>query len=255
MKKAYSPILSLLLIILTVACDDEPSDGGLTSINLFTFVEIIDRNGYLADPSGARVTLYSPDSIYSAVSDNNGRVILNNISSGVYNIKYSKPGYSNYFRYSERIIGGPADASLGSVELYELPTESISNLDINYYSSSSSCQISGKLTHFDGSSLAVRLFQSEYPDVSSTNYQTTSTFSINQFDIINDTEFSLIDNNLSGILYYEYVLGAEVYIRAYVTHINELEMNLFYTDITSNTLVYNALGTMGSNTTSLVNQW
>jgi hypothetical protein len=246
MKKiCYTFILSVFLLLIN-GCNDEPEDGGLSTIDLNSYIQVYDKESLLTDPEGARITLFSPDSLYSGLYDAEGHVLLKNIESGTYNIKYSKPGYSTQMRYGVRVIGGPAEGIVSGANLYELPTEIISNLNINFYQFY--CQVSGELADLNGERMAVRLFISLTPEVSSTNFFTTTTMAIESSDMTDGTHFSFVEYDLASFLVNYIGVGDTVYIKAYVTHLRDLNVLMYYYDEVNDVYVFNTLGPEGSNT-------
>jgi len=222
----FSLFISTIILLVMSGCE-KPVDGGISTNTIVGFIELADENGNIvSDKSNGIIVLYSPDSLTSELTDASGRVIIENVPSGTYNVKFSKEGYGEYMDFGTRVAGGPAESLIGTGNLFKKPVETISNLSIiwngNYYI------IAGDISP-NANELYLRFFFSNDPSVSSLNYATTNVAYISEFDISDGSHFQINGDVLFTPLEI-YDEGSTIHVKAYATHMADFSGRIGYFD-------------------------
>ncbi|HZV13072.1 MAG TPA: carboxypeptidase regulatory-like domain-containing protein [Candidatus Kapabacteria bacterium] len=124
MKNVLFTIFLAALTALIISCKGNdgaqgPAGPALTgSISGYTY--LVDQNdSLLSNRSGVTVSLNGTN--ISATSDSTGKWTLNNVSTGVYEVTFSKSGYDSFVIPSQQFVGGGA-LYLGDVYMAQKQT-------------------------------------------------------------------------------------------------------------------------------------
>ena len=137
----YLVIISLLSLTSCKNGDPGPTGPTLTGdvIGYCYIYDVLGTN--VVNHSGVLVT--AEGSNKSAITDSSGRFFITGLSTGTYNIAYSKSGYGTRKTISYQFVGN-GQAYLGPVGISQLPVFSITNL--RAVKSADTIKISGTLT-------------------------------------------------------------------------------------------------------------
>ena len=237
------------ILIATVACSlllssCKGSDGPSLSGDLVGFAYLVNSSGVRQpDNSGIRVSV---DGINCADTTNvDGKFILPNLLTGIYNITMTKNGYPSKKLVSIQFVGG-GQGFLGTYAMGETPNCSVTSLTAT--SSAGMVTISGTLSSSLPAYKYVRIFFGTNSQVSSdpskyfNMYTTSSTGSSTTFSYA----ISSINFTNMGV-----VLGQTIYAKAYV---DNYYASSSYIDYATGRYTYTTMNAIPSNTVSVAVQ-
>ena len=198
MKTVRSLFFSIVLVLIISSCEGpegpQGSDGpiGPNLIGEITgFVKLLNEDGTpVNDNSGVNVTVEGTQ--ISATTDLNGKYLLSNLSTGIYNIYLWKTGYCSYKYVGKEFTGG-GQAYYGIIDLIALPSFSVTNFAILSSPSPDEIRIVGRISNTDQHWREVRLFFYNTDLVSSdpSHYLHTTTTSISPNEYGFDINYSI----------------------------------------------------------------
>lgn len=122
-------ILFFGLICIITAC--EKTETTSMKGNAIGYINLIDDFGNeIFDKSGVKVSING--SSHSIVTDITGRFDFNNLSAGTYDLWFEKEGFGTYKLISWQFVGGALPALI-NIDLFQIPTYEIENLNITFY--------------------------------------------------------------------------------------------------------------------------
>ena len=218
MRKMKSQIFLIIVSIMIVSCKKEyPTQVQMG--NLVGFVTLYDENDNLIlNKSGVNITV-NGSSTYKDTTDNNGRFEIDNIPSGIYNIIYSKQGFSETKTIGMQFAGGSNPAFITKVltkpasTTTELLKLSIDTSDINI-STWIVATLGIKSNVPIGYLQSVRFYFGLSDSVSYSNYDYTSLNGIYKLNNITDTTTQIQGFEVTRVNGY-YKSGTKVYFIAY----------------------------------------
>jgi hypothetical protein len=241
-------VYCLFIMILTgVSCSKEgpmgpegpagPSGTGLTG-SLVGWVALYTEYGVLVtDKSDVTVTVDGAAVPTTAKTNSAGKFQFDNLSSGTYEIVFTKTGYATR-RLSITFIGGSKPFYYTSVALSQQTTTvtsglilSVSGTSINYQMTVSPAIPSGSLRY-------VRIFVGNSNAVSSSNYLTTLSFGSSS------TTPSITSTPNKGL----FPSGTTLYAVAY----GEAYSSYSFPDAITGNGVFSTIGSTGSNIASII---
>lgn len=118
----------LFAICILVSCKKEIVYQ-LPTGELIGYVVLRDEEGVeLLDHSGVEVVIEGSSPQKSAISDKNGKYVIENLQTGTYNILYSKPGFGSHKDISYMFVGGNQPSMVRWQVIYRLSAMKIENL-------------------------------------------------------------------------------------------------------------------------------
>ena len=248
-KKAKLLLIFYILVnILMVGCKGDKGDVGLTGPqgpiltgNISGFVELHSKDFLrYSDNSGVEVSVEGTN--ISTTTDINGRWTLSNLSTGTYNIVFTKTGFGNIKKIGYQFAGG-GTAYLDKIILVQKPSIKITSISTNV---SSSFYVSGELSTNANPNYGstVLLFMDTTNNVSSNpnNYLICTNAWASNSSIF--YELNISHSQLREILSLQ--SGTHVYIAAYSTAVDFY--NCVYTDPITGKDVYTAISDSSINT-------
>ena len=126
--KYLIPNLLLAITFLSVSCTDDPTAAGTGDIWGYVILKDLDQQA-MDDHSGVTVSL--DGTLHSTTTAENGLWRLENVPSGVYTVNFAKPGITPV-KFGNRQFVGNGSLYLTNIDLYELPTFTVTELAITY---------------------------------------------------------------------------------------------------------------------------
>jgi hypothetical protein len=151
-------------------------DGGVLTLkgSIIGFVAVVDTLGsQIGDFSNTKVSL-STDPVLTATPDSNGRFVFDNISTGTYNLIFTRPNTGTYQLLGLAHLGGIAPTFISNVRLAEKTQNPIADFSLEASKSWNGrifCTINYSLKFPTLTSSTV--FVSNSPTVSPTTYRTS----------------------------------------------------------------------------------
>jgi hypothetical protein len=164
MKYSITLLVSVLSLL---GCKGDPGPmGPRLSGNISSSTYLRDDFGnYITNNYGVGVSLDGTS--YATVSDSSGIWTLRDIPAGIYDITYYKPGFYKEKNTNVSFVGG-GTLYLNAMSLGQIPSNTVSHLDITTDDSSRTINIQGTLFSPDSTYReVVILFSKELPSLSS----------------------------------------------------------------------------------------
>jgi hypothetical protein len=220
--------------------EEEPMTGPLLLSGNFTgFVTLIDSNGSrLKDLSGVKVSIDGTS--FSAMTDSLGKWNINEISTGIYTINYSKPSYGIYKAMNQGFVGG-GTLFLNPVTLAQPPVFTVTIDSEKTLTDSNSIYIAGNATGVQGMGFSrVLIAIGASPDVSANDaskylYATSTIVWSNSLMI--GTHINKNDLDFAGL-----TSGTIMYAVLYPLSNGSSHAYTSYLDQNNGRLVYTSLG-------------
>jgi hypothetical protein len=136
-----------LTLAFCLGCKGDPGpvgpQGTLLTGNLTGYVVLLDETGQRQiDYSGVTVAVQTP--LRSTTTDASGRWTLSNLSTGVYTVVLSKPGFGTYKIVSFQFVGG-GEVYASSQFLIQLPSFSVPAISVNASSTDKRINVTGSI--------------------------------------------------------------------------------------------------------------
>lgn len=133
--KTYLKLLAVITLIgfMLIGCKGDTGPAGPAgsagfslSGRLYGYVNLYDYNGNPIENKSS-VTVAAEEAGIVAMTDSLGRFILNGLTTGIYTISFSKPGYGVYRERGVQFVGG-GDACYGTAWLYGIAMYVVTDL-------------------------------------------------------------------------------------------------------------------------------
>jgi hypothetical protein len=242
MRAVHFFILANLFFIpsLTGCGEEEPITGPLLLSGNFTgFVTLIDSNGSrLKDLSGVNVSI--DGSLFSTMTDSLGKWNIDEMTTGIYTIIYSKPSFGIYKAMNQGFVGG-GTLFLNPVQLTQPPAFTVTIDTEKTLTDSNSIYIAGNATGVHGMGFSrVLIAIGATPDVSATDaskylYSTSTIVWSNSLMI--GTHIQKNDLDFAGL-----TSGTTMYAVLYPLSNGSSHAYTSYLDQNYGRLVYTSLG-------------
>jgi hypothetical protein len=218
-----------------------PAGPSLTG-KLIGYVSLVDEFGAgLTDRSGVAVQAGST----SATTDSAGRYELMNLSTGTYNIIFSRNGFGTVQQQGVQFLGGSNPAFNDAVEMSQLSSTMVTGISISITGTGIDAQVrvSGTIDPAPSADFrrGVRLYAGRNASVSPTNY-------------IYSSYFESLVTPFSRILFYSspqeagFPSGSTLYVAAYGESVSDYG----WFDISTGLMIYPALNGNKSNVATAI---
>lgn len=224
-----SQIVKLFILVIVVsACRKEILYEGIEG-ELKGRVSLIE-NFSLSDQSGVEVSVDGAPAGFKATTDINGSYSISGLKTGIYDVIFTKPGFSTFKLLSLQYIGGNIPFYAPNAFLYKLPTVNVTSLKVDtgkiYPWSNPFVRVTVSVS--GPSATYLRYYVGDSPDVDYTDYLATDLVYFGAAYYPNGFPFYLQDSFLSklpkrkqlymvvypgasGVSYTDITTGNEVY--------------------------------------------
>lgn len=207
-------LLGLMMIVFS--CKKEVYYEGLKG-ELKGKAGLYENNTTITDYSGVSVTLDGSSPGLQTTTNAKGEYEFTDVKTGIYDIVFSKEGYGTYKLVSYQFIGGNLPTFVYPVSLAKIPVFSITSLKVDtgrYNPYSYFVNVTGKVSVTASSNL--RIYLSDRPDVSYTNYQATDYTFCNSAGEISYNPYNLITKYPKGKQLYIILYPSPYYFSSYI---------------------------------------
>ncbi len=176
MRCFYSILRTTVYVSLAMflfSCNKETVYEDQLGGDLKGFVWVYNNNSTLTDYSGVTVTVDGSSPVLKTTTNEKGEYTIEGLKTGIYDLVFTKDSFATYKIVSFQFIGSNVPTVASPVELYKLPDVKISDLKVDTSKNSPysySVIVHGSLSS-SSSSLYLRYYISNSPDVSYSNYQ------------------------------------------------------------------------------------
>lgn len=224
-------IIFLFVLLIAFACEKE-TEYNVLSGKIIGYVSLTDCQGKSpSDKSGVEILLEGSNPATRTFSDVNGKFIIDDLKSGIYNIVFNKEGYGQHKIIAYQFVGGNKPTTLYSTNLYELSNILIDSLELSeseeYFNVD--LLITAKLTRQNENyTRSFRYYLSNTPDVSYKNYISTSSF-YSYYD-----ELLFLQSRIDTV---KFPVGSELFMIVYPSSGNYQ----CYIDVNSGKAIYSSI--------------
>ncbi len=207
-----SKLIILAIVIISFASCKKKIETLQYTGTITGYVYVYDKSDWYVTTNADGINVTIGDTI-SAVTDNAGKFVLENVPFGTYDIRYEKRGITSFTKYGYQFVGGnETPAYLGTIYMMEMPTHYVTNfaidemsLNLQWYAFTT---ISGNIVNnVEGSK--IRVYYHDTDEVSQTKY--TGYFELygedDAFSLTENIGIADLDNSNIYMVAYGYYSG------------------------------------------------